>query len=175
MLTKSAKVYLLNIGGNMKKKESLVDKIKVFKNRSAHWRKAHFECSRHYQRCEFIIGIFSVVLSVVILGFAFYGVDRPDAPRWIQYVLAILVILLGAINAVQLYLRPAALTDIHRDIAASFGQMHRKWEVLEITYAKEPNLVTLEKIQEMMEIGDEIARKSRSIPYHIFKKYDLPS
>jgi hypothetical protein len=154
---------------------TVIDKIRMFRERSAHWRKVHFHCARYYQRCDFVLGMLSVLLATFILGVACYTVSRPDVPLWVQYSLAALTVLLGMLNAVQLYHRPAGLTENHRDTAASFGEMHRKWELLEIKYLIDPNMVTDQEIKQILEMGDTIARKARPVPAHIFREYNLPT
>jgi hypothetical protein len=91
-----------------------------------------------------------------------------------QYSLALLAVLLGMINSLQLYHRPAGLVENHRDTAASFGEMHRKWELLETMYLKDPNSVNDEDIEQILEMGNTIAKKARPIPSHILRKYGLP-
>ena len=66
----------------------LIDDLEKFRNRALHWRDAHFDCARLYQRLDNLLGIPAVVLATTILGFAFYAVDRPSAPVWAQYALA---------------------------------------------------------------------------------------
>ena len=154
---------------------TVLGKINQFKERSAHWRKAHFHCARHYQRCDVALGLLSVICSTVVLAFAFYSINRSDPSLWAQVALAATAVLLGVISATQLYYRPATLSDSHRDSAVGFGEMHRKWELLETMCIKNPNLVTEQHIQQALDMDNILAGKSRPVPGHVLRRYGLPA
>jgi hypothetical protein len=154
---------------------TVLGKINQFKERSAHWRKAHFHCARHYQRCDVALGLLSVICSTIVLAFAFYAINRSDPSLWAQVALATTAVLLGVISATQLYYRPATLSDSHRDSAVGFGEMHRKWELLETMCIKNPNLVTEQHIQQALDMDNILAGKSRPVPGHVLRRYGLPA
>ena len=154
---------------------TVLGKISQFKERAAHWRKAHFHCARHYQRCDVALGLLSVVCSTIVLAFAFYSINRADSSLWAQIALAGTAVLLGIISATQLYYRPATLSDSHRDSAVGFGEMHRKWELLETMCIKNPNLVTEQHIQQALDMDNILAGKSRPVPGHVLRRYGLPA
>ena len=154
---------------------TVLGKINQFKERSAHWRKAHFHCARHYQRCDVALGLLSVICSTIVLAFAFYSINRSDPSLWAQVALATTAVLLGVISATQLYYRPATLSDSHRDSAVGFGEMHRKWELLETMCIKNPNLVTEQHIQQALDMDNILAGKSRPVPGHVLRRYGLPA
>jgi hypothetical protein len=154
---------------------TVLGKISTFKERAAHWRKAHFHCARHYQRCDVAMGLLSVVCSTIVLAFAFYAINRSDPSLWAQISLAGTAIFLGIISATQLYYRPATLSDSHRDSAVGFGEMHRKWELLETMCIKNPNLVTEQHIQQALDMDNILAGKSRPVPGHVLRRYGLPA
>ena len=145
------------------------DLLSDYINRAKHWRSAHYEASMIYQRIEWVLGIPSVFLGAVILGFAFYSVERQDIPIWTQYTLAGLSILQGIIISIQAYLRPAALSEQHRATATRYSSIVHAYEklCLELSCTKD---VSIEQIEKIMSHSNDVAREAHPLPWGIAKR-----
>jgi hypothetical protein len=151
----------------------LIDDLEKFRNRALHWRDAHFDCARLYQRLDNLLGIPAVVLATTILGFAFYAVDRPSAPVWAQYALAGLAIAQAIIAAIQAYVRPGAKAEAYRTSAANFASVYRRWESLMVA-AKSDVAVSIEQVRDIQDLADRVARDAPEVPQRIFIQHGLP-
>ena len=153
----------------MENYDAILKLVSENKARAAHWRSAHYDCARWYQVLEYSLGIPSVVLATVILGFAFYAVDRPSAPLWTQYTLAGLAVLQGIVAAVQSYVRPGALAERYRISATNFGSMQRKWHGVEQKLALDVKPTTEELNAIHVEV-DQAVREALPVAGHIFRR-----
>jgi hypothetical protein len=134
--------------------------------KARHWRFSHYDASRWYTLIDSLLGVPSVALATVILGFAFYAVDRPNAPLWAQYALALLAVLQAVMATLQLYVRPGALAESHRVSAIGFGTVGRRWASVE-NRLRNGQAVPQEELDDIFTLSDRVARESRPIPRHI--------
>lgn len=150
---------------------SLLALVREHKERAAHWRTAHYASCRFYQCIDNWLGIPSVILATVILGFAFYAVDRPNAPLWTQFTLASLTVVHGILTALQMYIRPGALYELYRNSAINFGSTQRKWMALEKRILQDSELSGSEFDSEFNEVllaSDRATREARPVPKRIY-------
>jgi hypothetical protein len=145
-------------------------KIEDWINRAKHWRSGHYRASALFQIIEWGLGIPSVFIGTIILGFAFYSVERLTTPLWTQYTLAGLSVVQGILISVQAYLRPAALSEQHRTSAARYAAIIHAYEkiALEISVGRD---FSLEEIERIIEESNNIAKESRPLPGYIMREF----
>lgn len=135
---------------------------------AAHWRSAHFDCSRDYLRLERLLAIPSIVLATCILGFAFYAVDRPGAPLWTQYALAGLTVIQGVLAAVLAYLRPSAMAEHYRSAAVNFASVSRRWGEIELRLMLQER-PSSDELADILRSSDQAAREALPVTRRVLK------
>lgn len=155
-------------------KQVLINQLRQYSELALHWRNAHYDSFRQYQCLDLWLGLPSTILATVVLGFAFYAVDRPNAPIWTQYTLAILAVAQGVLNAVQMYIRPNTLAEGFRKSAADFGTIYRRWSALE-QKALIGKTVSHREIEDIYALSNQVAREARPVPGRIIRKCGIPN
>lgn len=151
--------------GRSKYLELIVDQ----RNKARHWRFCHYEAATYYQKFDTWLGLPTVILATIILGFAFYAVDRSDTALWTQITLASLTVIQGVFLVVQLYLKPNTKAESHRHSAVNLGILGRKWAALQARVENGDDFNPA-LIEETMSVQDNISRESHPVPSAIIKK-----
>lgn len=154
------------------KKIELLKIILDQREKARHWRFCHYDSARYYKKIDSLLGLPSVILSTIILGFAFFSVGR-NVSLCSQILLASLTVIQGILLTVQLYLKPSFLSESHRNSAEKLGTLGRKWASAETKLKIDEKAISIEIIDELMQSQDAITRESEPIPKWIIKKYGL--
>jgi hypothetical protein len=143
--------------------------IQDFIYRAKSWQSGHSNASVLFQRIEWLLGIPSVFLGAIILGFAFYAVERTNTPLWTQYSLAGLSVVQGILISVQAYLRPAAMAEQHRATAARYAGIAHAYEKLSLELASGRD-IPIEQFEKVMSEANDAAKEARLLPRYIVRE-----
>lgn len=143
------------------------------RNKASHWKGCCYDSQRYYNQIELWFGIPSVVLSVIILGFAFYPVGGSHIPLWAQLSLSISAVLQGVCIGVQLYIKPSEAASRYKHTGNALGSLGRKLAAIQLRLESGEDVPHVEISAIRLE-HDYISRESLTIPKKILKTRGKP-
>lgn len=133
--------------------------IKKWAKRIAGLRLMHMESSAYYRRQNSLIQYSIIVLSPVLAITTFVNVDNVA----VNYVTGAFNLVIGAITAMNRWLRPSEQSEIHANLAKSYETLYRKiqFELSLVDEEKESIAGLMDKVREEM---DKLADMSPHFP-----------
>ena len=147
--------YLINLDKNIKFK-----------------RDSHYLSSKYFGKINKRLGILSVSLAVVILGFATYFVDREDISPYIQWFFVIVTITQGIILVVQIYIRADSESAKHYEIGSKLGVLSRRVGYILAMIKDNPDDDYCDDIQDIISEHNTISREAIVLPERIIRKQE---
>lgn len=134
--------------------------------RSRESQQVHYECSNHFGRLHYGLGIPTIVLSAIV-GTAVFASLESELDGWWRVTVGTISIGAAVLASLQTFLGLSERAENHRLIAAQYASVRRDLELLKTFFEEERALREMAAIKARM---DELAQSAPEVPGRIKRR-----
>lgn len=117
---------------------------------------AHYEAGDRLVRRHRSIGVPAIVISTIVSLSVFGTLEKMGGGEWLKYLAIAFSLLSAVLSALQTYMKYAERGEAHRSVAAGYGAIRRRLELVNVSKPIDPK--KLEKIEaELALLGNKAA------------------
>lgn len=106
---------------------------------------AHYELGDRLAFRHRLLGVPAILISAIVSLSVFGTLQKMGGSEWLKYLAIVFSLLAAVLSGIQTFMKYAERGEAHRAVAAGYGAIRRRLELLNITKPIDPK--KLEKIE----------------------------
>lgn len=127
---------------------------------------AHYTMADILSKRGRMLGIPVIILSSVVGTSAFISIATELIPNWSKILVGVVSIAIAILSSLQTFFGYSDRAEKHRNSAARFGSVRRKFENI---FASREGGISEENVEDLRQELDHLAQESLNVPTSVFK------
>jgi hypothetical protein len=132
--------------------------------------RVHYECGNHFSRLNYLLGIPTIALSVIVGTTVFASLDK-QATGQLKIALGLVSITAAVLASLQTFLSFAERANRHRTAGAEYGAIRRTLEQLKTMPPQDEHELRRE-LDSIKKTMDELAKSAPNVPSALKTRID---